>query len=275
MFSSSSSTILVLFLSLLALSSAQTTTKCQPLNTTCPADDALGTSHTFQFNSSTVLGQGFDTTLGEVGFGDKGIEFTVAKKGDMPTVVSKFYIFFGSVSVIMRAASGQGIISTIVLLSDDLDEVDWEIMGGNLTSAETNYFGKGNTTSYDRAKYHTANSDVTQNFHNYTTHWTSSELQWWLDGNLVRTLAYGDALGGKNYPQTPMNVRLGIWAGGDSDEPKGTIEWAGGLTNYNAGPYTMYVQSATVNDFSTGKQYEYSDHTGDWQSIKTISYVFL
>jgi hypothetical protein len=35
----------------------------------------------------------------------------------------------------------------------------------------------------------------------------------------------------------------------------------------------MYVKSATINDFSTGKEYEYSDHSGSWQSIKTIAYV--
>ncbi|KIM99579.1 glycoside hydrolase family 16 protein [Oidiodendron maius Zn] len=269
MFSFSSSGLLLL--SFVSLALGQTYTKCQPLNTTCPPDDALGTSHDFNFNSSTVLAQGFDTTIGEVGYGDNGLEFTISKKGDMPTVVSNFYIFWGSVSVVMRAAKGQGIISTIVLLSDDLDEVDWEMMGGNATTAESNYFGKGNTTTYDRALYHPVNSDISDNFHNYTTHWTSDQLQWWIDGNLVRTLQYGDALGGRNYPQTPMTVRMGIWAGGDSSEDPYTIEWAGGLTNYNDGPFTMYVQSATVTDFSNGKQYAYGDHSGSWQSIQTIA----
>jgi hypothetical protein len=268
-FSSSS----LLLSSIFSLVLAQTTTKCQPLNKTCPPDEALGTSHTFTFNSSTVLGQGFDTSIGEVGYGDNGLEFTVAKKGDMPTVISNFYIFWGSVSVVMRAAKGQGIISTIVLLSDDLDEVDWEMMGGNATFAESNYFGKGNDTTFDRALYHPVNSDLRDNFHNYTTHWTSDQLQWWIDGNLVRTLKYGDALGGRNYPQTPMTVRMGIWAGGDPSEPQGTIDWAGGPTNYDDGPYTMYVQSATVTDFSSGAQYVYGDNSGSWQSIKTIACV--
>lgn len=274
MFSSRASTVLLLLSSLLSFSSAQETTKCDPLNVTCPPDPALGTSHTFNFNSSSVLGQGFDTTAGTVGYGDNGLEFTVAKKGDTPTVVSKFYIFWGSVSVVMRTAKGQGIISTIVLLSDDRDEVDWEMMGGNATYAESNYFGKGNDTTFDRADYHLANSDLRDNFHNYTTHWTQSELQWWLDGNLVRTLQYGDALGGANYPQTPMTVRLGIWAGGDPSEQQGTIDWAGGVTNYDDGPFTMYVQSATVNDFSSGKQYEYNGHSGSFQSIKIVECVY-
>jgi beta-glucanase (GH16 family) len=64
---------------------------------------------------------------------------------------------------------------------------------------------------------------------------------------------------------------MGIWAGGDSGNSPGTIEWAGGLTNYSQGPYTMYVQSAQVNDYSTGSAYEYTDKSGSWQSIKTIS----
>lgn len=175
----------------------------------------------------------------------------------------------------MQAASGQGIISSIVLESDDLDEVDWEFLGGNSTHAETNYFGKGNTTSYDRAIYYPMpdGSDPRTGFHNYTVHWTSDQLQWYIDGTLVRTLPYAAANGGKNYPQTPMTVRLGIWAGGDPDNLNGTIEWAGGLTDFTKGPYTMTVQKAEINDFSTGSAYQWTDKTGDWTSIKSITWV--
>lgn len=82
-------------------------------------------------------------------------------------------------------------------------------MGGNTTHVETNFFGKGNTTSYDRAIYYPVASPQEQ-WHNYTTHWTADQLQWWIDGNLVRTLDYAGAgtNGGSNYPQTPMNIRL-------------------------------------------------------------------
>ncbi|KAH8805888.1 glycoside hydrolase family 16 protein [Xylogone sp. PMI_703] len=255
---------------LLSTTFAQTWTDCNPMNVTCPDDPALGTNHTFYFNTSTAVDQAYTITAGSLTYGTDGAEFTVAKKGDSPTIQSQFYIFFGSVSVIMKAASGQGIISSIVLESDDLDEVDWEFMGGNHTFAETNYFGKGNQTSFDRAIYYPVSSDVTENFHNYTTHWTAEKLEWYIDGALVRTLNYGDALGGYNYPQTPMTVRIGIWAGGDPDLPQGTIEWAGGVTDYSKGPYTMYVQSATVNDFSVGKAYHWSDKSGSWQSIKVV-----
>ncbi|RFU35254.1 hypothetical protein B7463_g1087, partial [Scytalidium lignicola] len=256
---------------LLSTTFAQTWTLCNPLNATCPDDPALGTNHTFYFNTSRTIEQAYNITAGSLVYGANGTEFTVAKKGDSPTIQSQFYIFFGSISVIMKAAQGQGIISSVVLESDDLDEVDWEFMGGNHTFAETNYFGKGNQTTFDRAIYYPVSSDVTENFHNYTTLWTAEKLEWYIDGALVRTLPYAAANGGKNYPQTPMTIRIGIWAGGDSDEPEGTIEWAGGVTDYSKGPYTMYVQSATINDFSVGSAYQYSDHSGSWESIKVIA----
>jgi len=209
----------------------QTWSSCNPLyNSSCPLDPALGLNHTFVFNTSDTVANAFNITAGTPTYVNDSIAFTVAKKGDSPTIQSQFYIFFGSVSVIMQAATGQGIISSIVLESDDLDEVDWEFMGGNDTSAETNYFGKGNTTAYDRAIYYNTSSDPRENFHNYTVDWTAERIEWLIDGVLVRTLLYADANGGNNFPQTPMTVRMGIWAGGDPDNSNGTIEWAGGLT---------------------------------------------
>lgn len=171
----------------------------------------------------------------------------------------------------MRAASGTGIVSSIVLESDDLDEIDWEFLGGNNTSVETNYFGKGNTTAYDRAIYYSV-SDPQAIFHNYTVVWTSAAITWYIDGASVRTLDYDDALSGQNFPQTPMTVRLGIWAGGDPTEnSNGTVEWAGGKTDYSKSPFTMVVQSVEVDDYSSGSKYTYGDMSGSWESIEVAA----
>lgn len=40
----------------------------------------------------------------------------------------------------MKAASGQGIVSSIVLESDDLDEIDWEFLGGDTTQVQSNFY---------------------------------------------------------------------------------------------------------------------------------------
>ena len=158
-----------------------------------------------------------------------------------------------------------------MLESDDLDEVDWEFIGSNTTNAETNYYGKGNTTdAFARAKWHPM-ATPQENFHNYTTRWTNETLEWYIDGNLTRTLAYADANGGKSFPQTPMNVRLGIWAAGDSANNNYTVQWAGGPIDYSKGPYTMYVQSVRITDYSSGASYKYGDKTGSWESIDIVA----
>lgn len=49
-----------------------------------------------------------------------------------------------------------------------------------------------------------------------------------------------------------------------------SLEWAGGVTNYAAGPFSMYMKSISVTDYSTGSQYKYSDQSGTWQSIQAV-----
>lgn len=265
--------ILLTSLTLLASALAQTSTVCNPLDVTCPADPALGTTFNNTFSSMSTMSGDIWSSLGSTDptfpADDSGAAFTVAQHGDAPTVQSKWYVFWGHVSVMMRAAPGTGIISSIVLLSDDLDEIDWEVMGGNTTHVETNYYGKGNTTQMN-SEYFPCD-DPQGGFHNYTVNWDYREIQWILDGTVVRTVTYGQAVGADNktmYPQTPMQLKIGSWAGGDASEPEGTREWAGGLTDYAKGPFTMTVQSVMVQDGQINStDYTYSDRTGAWPSI--------
>ncbi|PYH75496.1 concanavalin A-like lectin/glucanase [Aspergillus uvarum CBS 121591] len=251
----------------LPLAAAQTYTDCNPLEKTCPADTALSSS---TFSSDFTQGEssfaGWTATANNVTFDENGAAFTINQRGQAPTIQTNFYFFFGRAEVVMKAASGTGIVSSIVLESDDLDEVDWEALGGDTTQIETNYFGKGDTTTYDRATW-VGISSPQENWHTYTVDWTETALNWYVDGNLVRTLAYNDASSGTRFPQTPMNLRIGIWAGGDSDNAPGTIEWAGGETDYSQAPFTMYVKSVSITNNNPGCSYTYGDKTGSYSSI--------
>jgi hypothetical protein len=255
---------------------AQTWSDCDPTKTdNCKPNTALGTdNYTIDFTKSMMSKDVWNITTGKIDYEDKGGVFRIASKGQQPLVRTKFYIFFGTVEVIMKAAHGQGIVSSIVLQSDDLDEVDWEWIGGNSTFVQTNYFGKGNTTSYDRAVWHEVTGpDTQEDFHNYTLDWSKEKLDFIIDGNIIRTLKYEDANGGHNYPQTPSDVRLGIWPGGDS-ESEGTVEWAGGKVNYDQAPFDMVVKSVRVRDATNATEYVWGDKTGSWQSIQAKTYVF-
>lgn len=176
--------------------------------------EALGGNATFNFNDTLYDKIWTKKNQGKVDWSDKGATFTVEQSGDSPQLISNFYMLFGRVEVVMKAAPGQGIISSAILQSEALDEIDWEFKGGDTTQVYTNYFGKGDMSDYNRgAEY---KSDPPQDgFHNYTLDWTKDRIQWFLDGNMLRELKYDDAQGGTRYPQTPCNIRMGIWAGGD------------------------------------------------------------
>ncbi|KAF2205311.1 cell wall glucanase [Delitschia confertaspora ATCC 74209] len=255
---------------LAATALAQTHTDCNPLTRDgCPVMPALGSNATFYFNK-TMSDSIWNITAGGVDWTQKGATFTIASRGQSPTVKSNFYILFGRVSVIMKSARGTGIVSSFILQSEDLDEIDWEFLGANTTHVLTNYFGKGNTTDFSRGKEF--KSDPPQEgFHNYTIDWTKDKTEWWLDGTLLRTLKFGEALGGKNYPQTPMTVRMGSWAGGDTkNNDPGVVAWAGGETNFKDGPFIMTVQELYVEDYTSGKEYQWGDRSGSWESIKVV-----
>lgn len=282
---------------------AQTYTTCNPLTSgmlptdpshevfeakwvtgNCPADPALGRAVAIDFTAG--VSDSF-TPQGNPTYDSNGASFTVAKSGDSPQLTSKWYIMFGHVEFQLKAAPGVGIVSSAVLQSDALDEIDFEWLGGDSSQVQSNYFGKGQTTTYNRGAYHPDPNNQAA-FHTYAIDWTADQIAWQIDGKTVRTLSPDAAQG--QYPQTPMMIKIGAWSGGDPANAPGTIckfpfiahgdlacsysvAWAtggaGGTTDYTSGPYSMVVKSIAVTDYSTGTQYSYSGTSGTWQSIQS------
>ncbi|CAL9737051.1 probable glycosidase Crh1p [Monosporozyma servazzii] len=240
---------------------------CNPLTQSdCSPDKALGTSFHEDFTKESKSNWFTkEKHQGDVSFdSDNGLGLSLAKQGDNPTFTSNFYIMYGKVSVTMQAAPGTGVVSSFYLQSDALDELDLEWLGGDTTQFQSNYFSQGKTTTYDRGAFHGVN-EPTAEFHTYTIDWAMDQTTWSLDGTVVRSLPNTTEQG---YPQTPMYIKFGIWAGGDPSNQPGTIEWAGGLTDYTQGPYTMYIKDVIVTDYSSGETYSYEGTSGAWQSIQ-------
>ncbi|KAJ8606896.1 hypothetical protein MRB53_040649 [Persea americana] len=256
------------FLAVLPLALAQTSTDCNPLKTTCKSDPGLAqSSFTTDFTSDHSKWTSLPGT--SINYGSNGAEFTISKDGNAPTMQTDFYMFFGKVDVVMQASPGQGIVSSIVLESDDLDEIDWEFVGGDTANVQSNFFGKGDTTTYNRGTYIPVASPQTQ-FHTYTVEHTSEAITWSIDGNVVRTVPYASPLanGGANFPQTPMRVKLGSWAAGGANSPAGTVQWAGGATDFSKAPFTMIVKSVSITNYNPASSYSYGDNSGSFGSIK-------
>lgn len=145
--------------------------------------------------------------------------------------------------------------------------VQQEGVGGDPDQIQTNYFGKGDTTTYDRETWENV-ATPQETSHTYTVDWTKDAISWIVDGNTLRTVKYADAKGGSRFPQTPMRLRLGIWAGGDPSNGEGTIEWAGGVTDYTKAPFTMYIESVKIVNYTPADSYKFTDTSGSYQNIK-------
>lgn len=270
MFSQILSTAVVV-LATSGLASAQTHSLCNPVKgDKCPADPAVGGTVEIDFtqgkNDFFTLAEGTSLTYD----GSKGAVFQITKEGQAPTITSKDYIFFGKVDAWIQASGGVGVVTSFVLQSDDLDEIDWEWLGGDTAQVQTNYFSKGDTTTYDRGGYSPV-SNPQSSVHKYTIDWQPTQLQWLIDDVVVRTLTYDAAKGGSTYPQTPMQIKLGTWVAGGKDAPEGTVQWAGGYTDFSQAPFIGYYQKISVTDYSNGKtgatSYEYGDESGTFGSI--------
>ncbi|KAG6010901.1 hypothetical protein E4U21_002570 [Claviceps maximensis] len=253
---------------------AQTFTACDPTKKTCPPNPALGTSANCDFTKGSC--DLFKISEGtKLDYKNNGAVFSINTETNAPTIGANKFIFFGKVEVQVQAAPGAGIITSAVLQSDDLDEIDWEWVGGDNHQVQTNYFTKGDTTTYDRGAFHAVDSPTTS-FHTYTLEWTSKAVNWMIDGKTVRTLS-SDAVKGK-FPQTPMQVKLGTWCAGGKDSPPGTRQWAGGYTDFSKAPFNAYYKSISIVDYAGKdspakggvKEYVYGDMSGTWQSIKVV-----
>lgn len=190
----------------------------------------------------------------QVAYTPQGLELSIHKRFDNPQVVSDGYILYGKAEAVMKALNAPGIITLFYLQSDDLDEIDIaEVTGSFGDVYMSNFFVKGNTLNYDRGGYHTI-LDPRENYHKYGVEWSPHEITWLVDDQVVRRLGRDNVHG---YPLSPMRVFVSVWAGGDPDNHPGTIWWAGGETKYDTLPFTMFVESVMVVNYSPWSMYVY------------------
>lgn len=250
---------------MLAILESRSTPEADVAAGSCPPNPALGKAVKVDFTS----GQSDSfTPQGSPSYDSNGASLTVAKDGDSPTLSSKWYIMFGHVDFVIKAAPGTGIVSSAVLQSDDLDEIDWEWLGGDNGQVQSNYFGQGKTLDYNRGAFHPASGNH-DGFKTYSIDWTADQIVWSIDGQTVRALSSSTATQ-YPYPQTPMMIKVGAWCGGCSSNAPGTVQWAGGPASFANGGSTMQVKSISVTDYSTGSQYKYTGTDGKWESIEAV-----
>lgn len=148
-----------------------------------------------------------------------------------------------------------------------------ELLGAYDQQAASNYFYDG------KALYNTYNDtyrlDVSSfdAFHRYSVEWTDKLLSFSIDGQTRKTWHVGDIPPG-SWPQTPMHVKVGVWSV-SKDSDGGEVMWAGGVPDWDRGPFRAYFKSLEIEDYmgrctkAQGPvEYQYDERTWGWQHVQ-------
>ncbi|POS83523.1 hypothetical protein EPUL_005692 [Erysiphe pulchra] len=265
---------------------------CDPISSfsleSCtPAPVCQSKTHRFDSKLSTIkpntkyLGDSSSAdwvSSGEPVFYNDNVLLTMAPGTVGTLLASTTYMWYGNVKATFKTSRGPGVVTAFILLSDVKDEIDYEFVGADLTTAQTNYYSMG-ITNYHNSENVTL-TDTFNNFHVYEIDWTPDEITWKIDGKIGRTKKRVDTWNATAnqwaYPQTPARVQLSLWPGGLPTNGKGTIEWAGGLVDWDSPDiknnkyYFAAFESVEMTCYSAnsgpgsrnGKSYTYNDNRG-------------
>ncbi|KAL5611489.1 hypothetical protein BROUX41_000913 [Berkeleyomyces rouxiae] len=284
-----------LALAIAALSStaaAQTFSKCDPTHgDVCPPNPAFGKCNKPQSFDFTKVDSKWhkDSSFKKWWTTDDGVTYERDRleisnnrgaklnfkdpKNSSPLIKTNRYFFYGRVDVALQTAIGQGVVTSVVLEGDSRDEIDWEWIGGEHFEVQSNFFSKG-ANEFVNGKTHPVTFNVTAGMHIYSIDWTPEKIEFLVDGVSIRNATVDQVKSPSKWPQNPAQLKLGIWAGGREGMPEGTVEWAGGPTDFTEGPFKAYYQNVTITDYCGGKnsakEYTYSDTSGTSSSINVI-----
>ncbi|KAK4053203.1 hypothetical protein OIV83_001938 [Microbotryomycetes sp. JL201] len=192
-------------------------------------------------------------------------------------------LLYGQIQASIKTTGAPGVVTAFITMSGSKDEIDWEWTSNNtnevqaslslvytawrfeLTGAsalQSNYYWMGDVDGYTHGGQHEAEDRDTQ-YHVYGLDWTPNKLEWTIDGNVVRTLQASNTKNGSltKFPQTPSRIQMSVWPAGVEGTSQGTIDWAGGMIDWNAPDYKSQGYFASYVQWVSIQCYDNSDLT--------------
>ncbi|KAI9847735.1 MAG: hypothetical protein M1837_001983 [Sclerophora amabilis] len=216
--------------------------------------------------------------------GEDAVLLTLQEDTTGTLLASTAYVWYGKVSARLKTSRGRGVVTAFILLSDVKDEIDFEFVGVDLETAQTNYYFQG-ITNYDNGENITI-TDTFENYHTYEIDWTPEQITWSIDGKIGRTQKKSETWNKTgnhfDYPQTPSRIQLSLWPAGLPTNGKGTVDWAGGQIQWDGpdynppGYYYASVSEVKVQCYdppdkakkSGSKSYVFSDEAGTEEAVE-------
>ncbi|GAA6060558.1 hypothetical protein JCM10212_006922 [Sporobolomyces blumeae] len=186
---------------------------------------------------------------------DNELWLILSEKGGGTRVSTTREILYGNIAASVKSVGLQGIVTAFITMSGVKDEIDWEFTTSNKSEAQNNYYWEGYVNNYKNGGTSIAKNRDT-NFHTFGINWTPDELDWLIDGKVVRTLLKSDT-DNDRFPQTPSRIQFSIWPAGISSSPQGTIDWSGGLIDWtqtgSQGFFASQVQWLSVDCYDNSQ----------------------
>ncbi|KAB8664839.1 hypothetical protein FH972_026263 [Carpinus fangiana] len=183
---------------------------------------------------------------------DDSVMLTMAPDTVGTLLASTHYVWYGKITAKMMSSAGNGVVSAFIMMSDVKDEIDFEFVGADLQHVQSNYYWQGVLDYHNSANLSVSNTN--QDTHTYEIDWQPDTLTWSVDGNVMRTLkrsdTYNSTTAHYDYPQTPSRIMLSLWPAGLAKNGKGTVDWAGGLIDWNSPDMTNGYYHAQVFEVS-------------------------
>ncbi|GAA5906662.1 hypothetical protein JCM6882_008088 [Rhodosporidiobolus microsporus] len=147
-------------------------------------------------------------------------------------------VLYGTIQANMKTVGAPGVVTAFITMSGVKDEIDFEWVTNNTDQVESNYFWEGVVPDWTESHggKHKASNRAT-NYITYGIQWTPDQLDWLVNGKSVRTLHKKDTVNGREYPQTPSRVQFSVWPAGIDGTSQGTIDWAGGMIDWDSSDY--------------------------------------
>lgn len=60
-------------------------------------------------------------------------------------LMSAHYVWYGKVKASIKTSQGSGVVTAFILMSDMKDEIDFEWVGNDMSTTQTNYYFQGIT----------------------------------------------------------------------------------------------------------------------------------
>jgi hypothetical protein len=153
-----------------------------------------------------------------------------------------FYVDHVRVRATVHPAIGTGVISSLILMSDTRDEVDWEWLGRDPHQVESNWYYQGEL-DYTQGRQHPCLNGC--GGVEVMMERRRDAIEWWVDGVSVRTLQRN----GTRFPADLARVILSIWSSSAPYQPEGVREW-GGVTDWNQTMYTFGIERLMIECLS-------------------------